>query len=128
MSGARQRKRKTLRTRSAEILAIQLGHLRSVEAKQIGKLHSQNAKNWEDAVTLKVYAENTVRCLTELRKEGKLGMFCLAEEFKQIIQERVTNDAAPLVAFAALRSMQDVNDIATLFTALVIDERTWSKT
>lgn len=111
MSGAMQRRRKNLRTRLAQALATQVGNFHSLPAKDVAK-----------AVTLMLDAENQVRCMTQLRKAGKIGMYELAEEFRQVVRELVNDDAAPVVVFAALRGVQDLNGIATLFTAQIVDE------
>lgn len=113
MSGAKQRKRKTLRMQLAQALATQVGNFASLPAKDVAA-----------AVTLMVDAENSVRCMSELRKTGRLGMFELAKQFEQIVHERVHNDAPQVVVFAATRGVQDLNGVATLFTAHMIDEIT----
>jgi hypothetical protein len=113
MSGARQRRRKTLRAQLAHALATQVGNFASLPAKDVAA-----------AVTLMVDAENGVRCMSELRKTGKLGMFELAKQFEQIARARVHDDAPQVVVFAATRGMQDLNGIAALFTAHMIDEIT----
>ena len=112
MSGARQRKRKSLRVKLMHALSTQIGNFHSLPARDVAQ-----------AVTLMVDAENLVRCMRELRKDGRLGMYALADQYKEIVGRSADNASAPVVLFAATRSLQDLNGIATLFTAQLVDAK-----
>lgn len=121
MSGAAKRKQRRENALRATLMKRVITQVATLEAEP-------SRATMRETVAIMLEVENAVRCLNELRKRGELGMHARAAKLAQEIEGRLNPNPDQLVAFAAKRGVRDVSDIATFFTAIIVDPRMHVKT